>query len=439
ILSGYEGTARKNRTWVLPIGDDLSQARPLFQEFDAQYTYVCNLGSRFLFRTTKDAPRGKVIAVDLTQENLKVWDEVIPQSEDVLKSVSYLGGKLVCNYLHNAHSQSKIHSTSGVLEHEIQFPGLGVASGISGKHDREEGWYSFSSFTTPGEIYSVDLTTGTSSLRHRPSVDFNPSDFVATQVWYSSKDGTSVPMFLVRKKEVTPNGDLPVLLYGYGGFNIPLTPSFNVSTLVWLEMGGVYAMPNLRGGGEFGAEWHQAGTIHEKQNVFDDFIAAAEWLIDNNWTNSDRLAIRGGSNGGLLVGACMTQRPELFAACLPAVGVLDMLRYHLFTIGRAWASDYGTSEDPEQFKTLLAYSPYHNLEEGTAYPATLVTTGDHDDRVVPAHSFKFAAALQAAHQGEAPVLIRIETRGGHGAGKPTAMRIAEYADLWAFLSKHLGM
>ena len=273
----------------------------------------------------------------------------------------------------------------------------------------------------------------------RPDVDFDPEDYFAEQHWYSSSDGTRVPLFLVRKRGVEPNGQLPTLLYGYGGFNIALTPSFSVSNLVWMEMGGVYVVANLRGGGEFGREWHEAGTVHQKQNVFDDFIAAGEWLIDEGWTQPARLAIRGGSNGGLLVGACMTQRPELFGACLPAVGVMDMLRYHEFTIGWAWASDYGTSEDPAQFETLLAYSPLHNLESGTAYPATLVTTGDHDDRVVPAHSFKFAAALQAAQGGPEPCLIRIETRAGHGAGKPTSKRIEEAADQLAFLVEELGV
>jgi len=283
------------------------------------------------------------------------------------------------------------------------------------------------------------MTSGKTTLFRSPEVDFDPSGFVADQVWYPSKDGTQVPMFLVRKKGVEPNGELPVLLYGYGGFNIPLTPYFSIANTVWMEMGGVYAMANIRGGGEFGQEWHQGGTVLNKQNVFDDFIAAAEWLIENDWTKPSRLAIRGGSNGGLLVGACMTQRPELFGACLPAVGVLDMLRYHKFTIGWAWASDYGTSDDEDQFNYLIQYSPVHNVNKGVDYPATLVTTGDHDDRVVPAHSFKFAAALQAAQAGDDPVLIRIETRAGHGAGKPTAKRIEEYADTWAFLVEALEM
>ena len=439
IISGSEGTARKNRTWYVDLQGDWSEVTAMFDKFDAAYHYLANDDRSVWFKTTKDAPKGRIIKVNPMNPVEANWIDVVPESDDVLTSVSYLNGNLICTYLHNAYSVTKAFSLSGKHLWDVEYPCLGSASGIGGKTDSATAWYSFSSFTYPSSVFSLDLETGKSSLAMAPNVPFDPSDYLTKQVWYESKDGTSVPMFIVHKRGIEPNGKLPVQLYGYGGFNISLTPRFSVATLVWMEMGGVYAMPNLRGGGEFGSEWHQAGTIHNKQNVFDDFIAAGEWLCDNNCTDSEHLAIRGGSNGGLLVGACMTQRPELFAACLPAVGVLDMLRYHLFTIGWAWASDYGKSADREQFVSLMKYSPLHNVQAGTAYPATLITTGDHHDRVVPAHSFKFAATLQAAQAGPQPVMIRIETRGGHGGGKPTAMRIAEYADMWAFLAKALKM
>jgi prolyl oligopeptidase len=330
-------------------------------------------------------------------------------------------------------------SLDGEFIREVEFPGLGTASGFGGKRTDTETFYSFSSFATPPSIYRYDLLTGKSTLLRQAQVKFNPADYEVQQVFYQSKDGTRVPMFLTHKKGMKRDGSNPTLLYGYGGFNIPLTPQFSVSRLQWLEMGGVLAVANLRGGGEYGKEWHQAGTKLQKQNVFDDFIAAAEYLIAQKYTRPDKLAIQGGSNGGLLVGAVMTQRPELFGACLPAVGVMDMLRFHHFTAGRFWVDDYGSSDDPEQFKALLAYSPYHNLKPGTRYPATLVTTADTDDRVVPGHSFKFIAMLQHCQAGPAPVLARIETRAGHGAGKPTAKLIEEVADQWAFLVANLTM
>ena len=311
--------------------------------------------------------------------------------------------------------------------------------GFNGKPEDTETFYSFTSFTTPGTVYRYDMITGKSSLFRQPKVDFNPENYETKQVFYQSKDGTQVPMFITYKKGITLDGNNPTLLYAYGGFNISITPSFSVNNLVWMEMGGVYAVANLRGGGEYGEEWHQAGMKLNKQNVFDDFFAAAEWLIANKYTKSEKLAIAGGSNGGLLVGASITQRPNLFGAALPAVGVMDMLRFHKFTIGWAWISEYGSPENPEEFKVLYSYSPLHNLKPGTSYPPTLITTADHDDRVVPAHSFKFAAALQAAHTGNAPVLIRIETKAGHGAGKPTAKIIAEAADKWGFLVKNLDI
>ncbi|MGH7129893.1 MAG: prolyl oligopeptidase family serine peptidase, partial [Planctomycetaceae bacterium] len=320
----------------------------------------------------------------------------------------------------------------------VEFPGIGSASGFGGRRTYTETFYSFSSFATPPSIYHYDMISGKSTLLRRAKVDVDPENFEVKQIFYESRDGTRVPMFIAHKKGLELDGNNPTLLYGYGGFNISLTPGFSIGQLLWMRMGGVYAMPNLRGGGEYGEEWHEAGTKLNKQNVFDDFIAAAEWLIDHKYTRPEKLAIMGGSNGGLLVGAVMTQRPELFGAALPAVGVMDMLRFHKFTAGRYWVDDYGSAEDPEEFKALLAYSPYHNLDPA-GYPATLVTTADTDDRVVPGHSFKFAARLQEVHTGQAPVLIRIETRAGHGAGKPTAKIIEELADKYAFLVEVLDM
>jgi len=321
----------------------------------------------------------------------------------------------------------------------VEFPGIGTATGFGGKRTDTETFYSFSSFATPPAVFRYDMLTGESTLMKQAQVKFKPDDYQVEQVFYSSKDGTKVPMFITSKKGIKLDGSHPTLLYGYGGFAISLTPGFSIARVAWLEQGGVLAIPNLRGGGEYGEEWHLAGTKLSKQNVFDDFIGAAEWLIQHKYTSSPKLAIQGGSNGGLLVGACMTQRPELFGACLPAVGVMDMLRFHQFTAGRFWVDDYGSAENRDEFQALLAYSPYHNLKPGTRYPATLVTTADTDDRVVPGHSFKFAARLQGCQSGDAPTLIRIETRAGHGAGKPTDKMIEEVADQWAFLAKNLGM
>ena len=346
----------------------------------------------------------------------------------------------VTSYLKDAKTQVKLFDLSGKFVREVKFPGIGTGGGFGGTQSQTETFYSFSSFNTPPSIYRYDMITGESKLFRQAKVDFNPDDYTVSQVFYESKDGTKVPMFLAHKKGVELNGENPTLLYGYGGFNIPLTPGFSTTRLAWMELGGVFAMANLRGGGEYGEKWHKAGTKLQKQNVFDDFIAAAEWLIANKYTSKKKLAIQGGSNGGLLVGACITQRPDLYGAALPAVGVMDMLRFHKFTAGRYWVDDYGCADtDEAEFKALRAYSPYHNMKPGTQYPATLVTTADTDDRVVPGHSFKFAAALQAAQSGTAPTLIRIETRAGHGSGKPTAKIIEEYADMWAFLAKNLGM
>jgi prolyl oligopeptidase len=320
---------------------------------------------------------------------------------------------------------------------DVELPGIGSAGGFDGKRKDTETFYSFGGFTTPTTVYRHDMVTGKSTVFRQPKVDFKPDDYETRQVFYTSKDGTSVPMFLTYRKGLKQDGSNPTYLYGYGGFAIPLTPGFSVANLVWMEMGGIYAVANLRGGSEYGEDWHQAGTKLHKQTVFDDFISAAEWLIANKYTSTPKLAIGGGSNGGLLVGACITQRPDLYGAAVPAVGVMDMLRFHKFTIGWAWTSDYGSSDDPDQFKAIYAYSPLHNLKPGTSYPATLITTADHDDRVVPAHSFKFAAAIQAAQAGQAPVLIRIETKAGHGAGKPTTKQIEEVADRWSFLVREL--
>ena len=364
--------------------------------------------------------------------------EVVPQSEATLRGVDLVGGKLVTSYLKDAYSEIVLRDLKGKAIKTLELPGIGSAGGFSGRTDSTETFYSFSNFTTPPSIFHYDLKTDKSTLYKQPKVDVDASQFEIKQVFYESKDGTKVPMFITHKKGVVLDGNNPTVLYGYGGFNISLTPSFSVSRLVWLEMGGVLAIPNLRGGGEYGEEWHKAGTKLVKQNVFDDFIAAAEWLIANKYTSSPKLAISGRSNGGLLVGACMTQRPELFGAALPGVGVLDMLRFHKFTIGWAWVDDYGSSDDAEEFKALYAYSPYHNLK-AVDYPATLITTADHDDRVVPAHSFKFAAELQRLHTGDAPVMIRIETKAGHGAGKPTSKRIEDISDNYAFLVKALGV
>ncbi|MGB3208515.1 MAG: prolyl oligopeptidase family serine peptidase [Crinalium sp.] len=439
IISVWQGTDPKNLVFYKDLADANSQFIELISDFEASFSFIDNDGSVFWFQTDLDAARGRAIAIDINNPQKEHWREIIPQANETLESIGILNNQLVVDYLKDARSQIKIFNINGEFVREVALPGIGSAGGFGGKRWDTETFYSFTSFTTPATIYRYDMTTGESRVFRQPQVDFNPEDYETKQVFYSSKDGTQVPMFITYKKGLQLNGNNPTYLYGYGGFNVSLTPSFSVGVIVWMEMGGVYAVPNLRGGGEYGEEWHQAGTKLNKQNVFDDFIAAAEWLIANKYTSPAKLAISGGSNGGLLVGACMTQRPDLFAAALPAVGVMDMLRFHKFTIGWAWTSDYGSPDHPEEFKALYAYSPLHNLKPGTSYPATLITTADHDDRVVPAHSFKFAAGLQEAHQGEQPVLIRIETKAGHGAGKPTAKIIEEIADKWAFLVRTLDI
>ncbi len=439
IISVDRGTDPKNLIFYKDLQTPDSPVVELISEFEANYGFIDNEGSLFWFRTDLDAPRGRVIAIDINNPVRENWQEVIPQTAETLEGVGLLNNQFVADYLKDARSSIKIFDLDGSFIREVELPGIGSAGGFGGKRYDTETFYSFTSFTTPATIYRYDMGTGESRIFRQPQVDFNPDEYETKQVFYQSQDGTRVPMFITHKKGLQLDGNNPTLLYGYGGFSVSLTPYFSVSNLVWMEMGGVYAVPNLRGGGEYGEEWHQAGTKLNKQNVFDDFIAAAEWLIDRQYTKPEKLAISGGSNGGLLVGACMTQRPELFGAALPAVGVMDMLRFHKFTIGWAWCSDYGSPDSPEEFKALYAYSPLHNLKPGTAYPATMITTADHDDRVVPAHSFKFAAALQAAHAGEKPVLIRIETKAGHGAGKPTAKIIEEIADAWAFLVRSLNI
>ena len=435
ILTVWKGTDDRYRVLYRDLLEPYAFPIDLIDNFDHEYTFVGNDGPVFYFKTNLDAPNGRVIAIDIRRPGER--REIIGESANALDHVGIVGNVFVTEYLKDAKTQIKLYSMAGDFVREVTFPGIGTASGFGGKRTDMETFYSFNSINRPASVYRYDILSGESRLIRQPEVKFDPEDFVVKQVFFPSKDGTRIPMFIAHRKDLKPEGALPTLLYGYGGFNISLPPRFSISRLAWMEMGGVFAQANLRGGGEYGKAWHQAGTKLNKQNVFDDFIAAAEWLIENDYTNSDRLAIQGGSNGGLLVGACLNQRPDLYAAGLPAVGVMDMLRFQKFTAGRFWVDDYGSSDHPQEFKALYTYSPYHNLKPGTAYPATLVTTADTDDRVVPGHSFKYAARLQEYHRGDNPVLIRIETRAGHGAGKPTSKVIEEIADLWAFLVESL--
>ncbi len=438
VITVWKGTDDRYRVLYRDLQEPYAMPVDLIDTFANDYTFVGNDGPNFFFRTNLDAPLGRVISININTPDEK--QEVIPEAKETLRGAGIVGNMFVASYLQDAKTQVKLFSLNGKFVREVEFPGIGSGGGFGGKQSDTETFYSFSSFATPPSIYKYDMITGKSELFRQAKVDFNPDDYKVSQVFYSSKDGTKVPMFVAHRKDIELDGNNPTLLYGYGGFNIPLTPSFSTTRLAWMELGGVFAMANLRGGGEYGEKWHKAGTKLQKQNVFDDFIAAAEWLIANKYTSKKKLAIQGGSNGGLLVGACITQRPDLYGAALPAVGVMDMLRFHKFTAGRYWVDDYGCADtNADEFKALLAYSPYHNLKPGIRYPATLVTTADTDDRVVPGHSFKFAAALQAAQSGDAPTLIRIETRAGHGSGKPTAKIIEEYADMWAFLARNLGM
>lgn len=434
------GTDPKNRLFYQDLKQADAKVVELLNDFDAAYSFIENVGSVFYFHTDLKAPRYRVIAIDITKPDRNQWQEIIPESAHKLDSVSCIGGELLCKYLQDARSAMTAYDLAGKKVREIELPGIGTVGGFGGKREDKLTHYIFTSFTTPGAVYQYDVANGKSSLWKQPKVDFDASPYETKQVFVTSKDGTKVPMFLVHKKGLKLDGNNATLLYGYGGFDISLTPNFSIGRAIWLELGGVYALANLRGGGEYGAEWHLAGTKLRKQNVFDDFIGCAEWLQKEGYTSPKKLAIMGGSNGGLLVGACMAQRPELYGAALPAVGVMDMLRFHKFTIGWAWKSDYGSSENANEFQAIYAYSPLHNLKPGTRYPATMVTTADHDDRVVPAHSFKFAARLQECQAKDAPpVMIRIETNAGHGAGSALTKVIEETADEWAFLWKVLGM
>jgi len=439
IITVFQGTDVKNRVYYKDLKDNDSQVIKLLDDFDAAYTFVGNEGPRFWFQTDSESPRGKIIEIDIRKPARANRAVVVPESKDALQSSTLVDNKFILNYLKDAYTQVRIHDTKGKLLSEVAFPEIGSAGGFGGKAKDKETFYYYTGFTTPTTIYRYDMTTGKSTIFREPKVEFNSAAYETKQVFYKSKDGTKVPMFITYKKGLKLDGNNPTYLYGYGGFNISMTPAFSVGNMVWMEMGGVYAQPSLRGGGEYGEDWHQGGMKLKKQNVFDDFIAAAEWLIANKYTSTPKLSIGGGSNGGLLVGAALTQRPDLFGAALPAVGVMDMLRFQKFTIGWAWVSDYGSSENADDFKALYAYSPLHNIKPGTKYPSTMITTADHDDRVWPGHSFKLAAALQAAQTGEAPILIRIETKAGHGAGKPTSKTIEEIADRWAFLVKTLNM
>jgi len=413
---------------------------PIDSCFEYDYSIIDRLDNKLLIRTNYNAPKYKVIAVDMENPAKENWMDFIPEKDETMNGASIKGGMFITSYMKDASDKAYIYDLDGNFKHEVALPGIGSIGGFSGKKDENMAFYTFTSFTYPATIFKYDIANNTSEVYKKSEIDFDSEAFETKQVFYKSKDGTKIPMFIVHKKGIELNGQNPTLLYGYGGFNISLTPSFSVANLVFLENGGVYVLANLRGGGEYGEDWHQAGTKMNKQIVFDDFIAAAEYLINEKYTCSEKLAIRGGSNGGLLVGACMCQRPELFRVALPAVGVMDMLRYHKFTIGFHWASDYGTSEDSkEMFEYLYGYSPLHNLKKGTNYPATMITTADHDDRVVPAHSFKFAATLQECNAGENPVIIRIESKAGHSAGKPTDMVIKEYTDMWSFVFYNLGM
>jgi len=439
VITVWKGTDNRYQIVHQDLTDPDAKPRILIEGFDYDYSLVGSVGSELFFRTNKDAPRNRLIAIDVNNPDPESWREIIAQSADVLDGVSLVGGKIITDYMQDAQTVVKIFDLEGNQSGTVNLPGIGTALGFAGKFDDPETFFIYTSYNTPTTVNRLDIETGAITVFRRPDMDFNGDDYVVKQVFYESKDGTRVPMFISHHKDVHPDGKTPTMLYGYGGFNISLTPSFSITRLAWMEMGGVYAVANLRGGGEYGEEWHKAGTKLRKQNVFDDFIAAAEYLIAENYTNPSKLAIFGGSNGGLLVGAVTNQRPELFGAAVPAVGVMDMLRFHEFTAGRFWVDDYGSSEDPEEFDALYAYSPYHNVKPGADYPAILVTTADTDDRVVPGHSFKYAAAMQKAQGGEAPILIRIETRAGHGAGKPTDKIIEEYADRWAFLVRNLGM
>jgi prolyl oligopeptidase len=438
VITIAEGTDSKFAVWYLDLKRPQAVPAPLFPELDAEYSFLGNRGTTFLFKTDLKAPRGRIVSVDIAKKPLQLR-ELVPEQPETLQEVERVGGRLLTNYLRDARSELRVYSEAGALEQVLPLPGMGTAWLAEGDSERSETFYSFESFYEPGRSERLDVATKQSESFRKPALKFEPSGYETRQVFFTSKDGTRLPMFLTHQRGLALGPDTPCLLYGYGGFGISVTPKFSSGNLAWLELGGVLATPNLRGGGEYGETWHDAGKRAHKQNVFDDFIAAAEYLLRERLTSTPKLAILGRSNGGLLVGAMLAQRPELFGAALPGVGVMDMLRFHKFTIGWGWIDDYGSPDDAADFKALYAYSPLHNLRAGASYPATLITTADHDDRVVPAHSFKFAAALQHAQAGPAPVLIRIETRAGHGDGIPTDKKIDEVVDQWAFLTRALHM
>ena len=443
VLAVSQGTDTRNRLFYKDLQKD-DEMVELIPDLEATYFFIGNDETVFYFQTDLKTPRGSLLAIDITQPERSRWKTLIPEGADTLEAVTIINNQFISIYLHDAYELLKRFTLEGTFLGEIQLPMLGsvthsYGSTLAGRREDKEMFYLFHSFAQPVTVLRYDFETNSSETVFKPAIAFDFSPFITRQVFVTGKDGTKIPMFLVHRADLKFDGENPTLLYGYGGFNVSQTPTFSISRIAWLDMGGVYAVAVLRGGGEYGEEWHKGGMLRNKQNVFNDFIACAEWLIAQKVSSAPRLAIEGRSNGGLLVGACMTQRPDLFGACLPIVGVMDMLRFQKFTIGWAWVSDYGSSDNADDFNTLLAYSPYHSIKPGTRYPATLVTTGDHDDRVVPGHSFKFAAQLQACQGGYAPILIRIQTKTGHGAGKPTAILIDELADIYAFLVENLQM
>lgn len=438
VINVSQGTDERNRVFYRELAAPGTAVVELLPDLDAAYNFLGNDGPVFWFHSNWEAPRYQVIAIDIRQPGKAHWRTLIAQNDATLQRASFVGGQFIAQYLRDARAEVRRYAKDGALLGSVALPGIGSVAGFEGKPDAGETFYSYTSYTTPPEIHRLDLASGASTLYRKPAIAFDPARFETHQVFYTSRDGTRVPMFITARKDSPRDGAQPTLLFGYGGFNIPLTPTFAVPVATWLDRGGVYAVANLRGGGEYGEAWHQAGMKTHKQNVFDDAIAAAEYLIAEHYTNPRKLALHGRSNGGLLAAATMLQRPDLFAAVLPGVGVLDMLRFNKFTIGWAWESDYGSPQDAAEFRAIRAYSPLHNVRAGVKYPATLVTTGDHDDRVYPAHSFKFTATQQAL-AAPGTYLTRIETRGGHGAGKPTAMQIEEWTDMLSFLAHELGM
>ncbi|MFM7627773.1 MAG: prolyl oligopeptidase family serine peptidase, partial [Gammaproteobacteria bacterium] len=436
LFDGY----RANGVDVIDLRDPTAAPRRIFGAWDARYDVIGSEGDIAYVQTTNAAPRGRIISVDLKDPSPARWREVVPQADNALDNSNFVGGRIIATYVRDAQGVARVFARDGKALGEVGGPGMGTIGGFGGNGKDTETFFAYTDFLTPGRVMRLDTATLAVSTWREPKTAADTTPYVTKQVFYTSKDGTRVPMYITHRKDLVKNGDTPTMLYGYGGFNVSLTPGFRPTVLAWLEMGGIYAEANLRGGGEYGDAWHEAGTKLKKQNVFDDFIAAAEFLVRDGWTKPARLAISGRSNGGLLVGATLLQRPDLFAAALPGVGVLDMLRYHTASANaRQWSSDYGLSEDADEFRALRAYSPVHNVKAGVCYPATLVTTADRDDRVVPWHSYKFAAELQRAQGCAKPVLLRVETRAGHGAGKPTWMQIEDFADQWAFAGQAIGL